>query len=195
MKKTTSSASPRRRSRSRDQWERQWQEHWSKIGQPGYELPVGGGGGDEREFLATARTVAGERDRLNRINEEFLRAFKALYPVGPAVTVLGSARFKENHPYYRLARAVGGELVEGQKLVSIHGEKVAVRARVHTLGGFSAHAGQTDLLAWFGALAPAKPRVVVIHGEDDQRAALAKKIQQQYHLRSTLPKMGDVVEF
>ena len=79
--------------------------------------------------------------------------------------------------------------------MSIHGEKVAVRSRVHPLGGSSARAGQTCSLAWFGALAPARPRVVVTHGEDDQRAALAKRIQQQYHLRSTLPKMGDVVEF
>ena len=33
-------------------------EHWSKVGMPGYELPVGGPGGDEREFLAHARTPA-----------------------------------------------------------------------------------------------------------------------------------------
>jgi uncharacterized protein (TIGR00730 family) len=95
-----------------DDWERSWQEHWSKVGSPGYELPVGGPGRAEREFLATARTPAGERQRLNRINQEFDRAFKALYPVGPAVTVFGSARFKEEHPYYKLARAVGAELAK-----------------------------------------------------------------------------------
>src|SRR4030095_8877505 len=47
---------------------------------------------------------------LKRINLEFERAFKAFYEVGPAVTVFGSARFKENHPYYKLARATGSEL-------------------------------------------------------------------------------------
>lgn len=77
---------------------------------PGYELPVGGPGGDERDFLANPRTVAKERERLRRINREFTRAFKALHPVGPAVTVFGSARFPEDHRYYRLARAVGAEL-------------------------------------------------------------------------------------
>jgi len=112
MSKTSRSVSPRRRSPALDQWERQWQEYWSKVGQSGYELPVGGRGGDEREFLATARTPIGERARLERINEEFLRAFKALYTVGPAVTVFGSARFKESHPYYKLARAVGVELAK-----------------------------------------------------------------------------------
>jgi uncharacterized protein (TIGR00730 family) len=92
------------------EWERSWQEHWSKVGLPGYELPVGGPGGDERDFLATARTPEKERARLKRINDEFERAFKAFYEVGPAVTVFGSARFKETHPYYKLARAAGREL-------------------------------------------------------------------------------------
>jgi metallo-beta-lactamase family protein len=85
-------------------------------------------------------------------------------------------------------------LVEGQKLVRIHGEKVAVKAQVHTLSGLSAHAGQSDLITWIGALAPAKPRVILTHGEDGPRAALAKKILQRYHLAPMLPKMGEVIE-
>ncbi len=90
--------------------------------------------------------------------------------------------------------SLGRQLVEGEKLVSIHGEKVAVKARVHTLGGFSAHAGQSDLLTWFGALASSQPRVVLTHGEDEPRAALAKLIQHRFKLASTLPAMGDVIE-
>jgi uncharacterized protein (TIGR00730 family) len=93
-----------------DEWEHSWRLHWSKAGTPGYELPAGGPGASEREFLATARTPAGERARLRRINKEFERAFKTFYDVGPAVTVFGSARFKEDHVYYKLARAVGAEL-------------------------------------------------------------------------------------
>jgi metallo-beta-lactamase family protein len=84
--------------------------------------------------------------------------------------------------------------VEGAKLVSIHGEKVAVKAQIHTLGGFSAHAGQTDLLKWFSAIAPSKPRVILTHGEDEPRETLAKKIQQQFRLPSQLPEMGEVIE-
>jgi uncharacterized protein (TIGR00730 family) len=97
---------------SRDAWSKAWQTHWSKVGLPGYELPVGGPSGEERDFLTHARTPAKEEARLKRISNELSRAFKALYPVGPAVTVFGSARFKETHPYYKLARAVGGELAQ-----------------------------------------------------------------------------------
>jgi uncharacterized protein (TIGR00730 family) len=93
-----------------DAWEQQWQEHWSKVGLPGYELPVDREGRDDRDFLGTPRTLARERQRLKRIHAEFDRAFRELRPVGPAVTVFGSARFPETHRYYRLAREVGAEL-------------------------------------------------------------------------------------
>jgi len=77
---------------------------------PGYELPAGGPGSDDRAFLNATRTPAKERARLKRINDEFIRGFKGLFDVGPAVTVFGSARFKPTHPYYKLARATGVEL-------------------------------------------------------------------------------------
>ena len=90
--------------------------------------------------------------------------------------------------------SLGRRLVDGEKEVKIFGEKIAVKATIHTLGGFSAHAGQTDLMHWFDVIAPSKPRVVLTHGEDDQRAALARLIQQRYRLPSKLPKMGEVIE-
>ena len=92
-------------------WERQWKKTWSKVGTVGYELPAGPGTA-ERELLTQTRTPDKEKERLQRITDEFVRAFKGLYRVGPAVTVFGSARFKETHPYYKLARGVGGELAK-----------------------------------------------------------------------------------
>jgi uncharacterized protein (TIGR00730 family) len=95
-------------------WEQRWQNHWKEAGFTSYELPPDSGDPDEMEyqFLMTARTPEIEMERLKRINDEFERGFKALYDVGPAVTVFGSARFKEDHPYYQLARAVGSELAK-----------------------------------------------------------------------------------
>jgi metallo-beta-lactamase family protein len=95
---------------------------------------------------------------------------------------------------YQSRQSLGRRLVEGDKQISIHGEKVAVKAKVHTLGGFSAHAGQTDLLTWFSAIAPSKPRVILTHGEDGPRQALAKKIQQKFRLPSHLPDMMETIE-
>ena len=95
---------------------------------------------------------------------------------------------------YQGRGSLGRRLVEGEKLVSIHGEKVAVKAEVHTLGGFSAHAGQTDLLSWFSSIAPSKPRVILTHGEDGPRETLAKKIQQRFKLSCKMPAMGETIE-
>lgn len=95
---------------------------------------------------------------------------------------------------YQSRESLGRRLVERAEVVSIHGEKVAVAAQVHTLGGFSAHAGQTDLLTWFEALAPARPRVVLTHGEDEPREALARQIRQRFKLSSHLPAMGETIQ-
>jgi uncharacterized protein (TIGR00730 family) len=45
-----------------------------------------------------------------RIFREVMRGFRTLHFVGPCVTVFGSARFKEDHPYYALARELGAKL-------------------------------------------------------------------------------------
>jgi metallo-beta-lactamase family protein len=95
---------------------------------------------------------------------------------------------------YQSNESLGRRLVEGDKLVSIHGEKIAVKAQIHTLGGFSAHAGQTDLLTWFSAIAPSKPRVVLTHGENGPREALAKLISQKHKLKAQLPELMETVE-
>jgi uncharacterized protein (TIGR00730 family) len=97
---------------SADEWERGWQSYWKKAGFTSYELPVDEHtkANEEYQFLMTARTREREIERLGRITDEFVRGFKGLSQLGPAVTVFGSARFKQTHPYYKLARQVGGEL-------------------------------------------------------------------------------------
>lgn len=89
-----------------------WQSFWKHASFTSYELPTTGRAAAQQEFqfLMTPRTPEREMERLGRIQDEFVRGFKGLYKLGPAVTVFGSARFKERHPYYRLARAVGAEL-------------------------------------------------------------------------------------
>ncbi|HXF76436.1 MAG TPA: TIGR00730 family Rossman fold protein [Methylomirabilota bacterium] len=61
-------------------------------------------------FLAGPQKRLEELARATRIFFEFLSGFRALHFVGPCVTVFGSARFTENHPYYSLAREIGAAL-------------------------------------------------------------------------------------
>ena len=89
--------------------------------------------------------------------------------------------------------SLGRQLVDGASHVTIHHEKIAVRAKIHTLGGFSAHAGQKDLLGWFDAIAPSKPRVVLVHGEDGPRETLAARIHERHGITPEIPTMGGIV--
>jgi metallo-beta-lactamase family protein len=59
---------------------------------------------------------------------------------------------------------LGRAIVDGREYVRIHGSPVKVAARVHTLGGFSAHGDQHDLMRWYGAI-PGRPPVWLVHGE------------------------------
>jgi metallo-beta-lactamase family protein len=88
---------------------------------------------------------------------------------------------------------LGRQLVEKAEQVSIFGEKIEVRARIHTLNGFSAHAGQSELLKWFNRLAPSKPQVVLTHGEARAREPLAELLKKRYSLDAQLPVQGDTV--
>jgi uncharacterized protein (TIGR00730 family) len=68
------------------------------------------GNREERVFLKGPQPRSWELWMLGRIVRDFLRGFRVLHFVGPCVTVFGSARFAEDHPYYRLAMQVGGRL-------------------------------------------------------------------------------------
>ncbi len=70
----------------------------------------GVGGADVPEFLSGPRSRRAEAWRVIRIAAEFIRGFRRLHFVGPCITVFGSARFKEGHLHYELAREMGRQI-------------------------------------------------------------------------------------
>lgn len=65
---------------------------------------------EEIRFLQGPQRRRHELARVIRIFFEFMHGFRVLHFVGPCVTVFGSARFAEDHPYYALGREVGSRL-------------------------------------------------------------------------------------
>ncbi|MEZ6242174.1 MAG: MBL fold metallo-hydrolase [Phycisphaerales bacterium] len=137
----------------------------------------------------------------------------ALNPLGDGVVIISAAGMctggrilhhlkhnlwrEETHVVfvgYQGQGTLGRRLVEGAKSVSVMGEPIRVRAQVHTLNGFSAHAGQTELVEWLATMRDSGPRVYLTHGEDPQRHALAAKIDEKLMLKAKLPAWGESIE-
>lgn len=95
---------------------------------------------------------------------------------------------------YQSQGSLGRKLVDGASSDRIFGEMVPVRASIHTLGGLSGHAGQSDLLEWFGTIAPSRPRLCLTHGEEASRQALGRLIRQRFQIEPEVPAIGDEIE-
>jgi metallo-beta-lactamase family protein len=89
--------------------------------------------------------------------------------------------------------SLGRKLLDGAKTVRIFGEDIEVKAKIASMGGLSAHAGQSDLLRWFDAVAASKPKLVLTHGEDKGRLPLAGIIHEKYGITPVLPAYGEVI--
>jgi hypothetical protein len=66
---------------------------------------------EDRELLAGPNARTRDLRLLMSVMSDFMRGFRALHFVGPCITVFGSARFKEDHPYYQMAREIGAAIV------------------------------------------------------------------------------------
>ncbi|MBI5522833.1 MAG: MBL fold metallo-hydrolase [Desulfarculus sp.] len=74
----------------------------------------------------------------------------------------------------------GRLLIDGAQKIRIFREDVAVKAKVHTIGGFSAHADQNELLSWLGALAHPGLKVNLMHGEETSAMAFRRVAGERY---------------
>lgn len=75
------------------------------------------------------------------------------------------------------ALAAGNSAVPPQ--IELDGERVAVRAAIHTLGGYSAHADQQDLLNFVAGISGLR-EVRIVHGDDRAKAMLKQKLEMLF---------------
>ncbi|MEJ7747528.1 MAG: MBL fold metallo-hydrolase [Luteimonas sp.] len=90
---------------------------------------------------------------------------------------------------YQAEGTLGRRLVDGAKWVRIHGRDYRVNAQRHTVGGLSAHADQQGLMAWYGGF-HTHPPLVLVHGEDKAREALAGEIGARDGITVQLARPG-----
>ncbi len=88
----------------------------------------------------------------------------------------------------------GRKLVDGAQTLKILGEEMAVRAKIFTIGGFSAHAGQSQLLSWVDTFTHPGMTVVLVHGEEKAQTALSSLIAERFGLKVVVPGYLDELD-
>jgi metallo-beta-lactamase family protein len=89
---------------------------------------------------------------------------------------------------------LGRLLVDGASHIRLFGDEYIVKARIATLGGLSAHAGQNQLVSWRSAFGSV-PKTYLVHGEEEAQNVLAGRLRNELHCDVEIPRRGDTVEF
>jgi metallo-beta-lactamase family protein len=89
---------------------------------------------------------------------------------------------------------LGRRIVDGAETVRLFGETVPVRATIHTLGGLSAHADRTALLAWLRNFHRSPGRVFVVHGESETAHAFAEELGRDRGWAPHVPRYRESCE-
>lgn len=96
---------------------------------------------------------------------------------------------------YQAEESLGRRLFDGEKVVSIENERVAVRARVSAIGAYSSHADQSKLMNWAKKINSPCPRKFFInHGEEEKSEALREGIEREVGTKAIIPKYGQIYE-
>ncbi len=86
---------------------------------------------------------------------------------------------------YQAEGTTGRQIVDGEERVRIHGRPINVGAQIHTIGGFSAHAGQAKLVEWVEQTGA--DEAYLVHGEERAMEPLAEKLEEK-GITVTLPQ-------
>ncbi|MCG6941375.1 MAG: MBL fold metallo-hydrolase [Thiohalocapsa sp.] len=79
-------------------------------------------------------------------------------------------------------------LIDGAERVRLFGDDIPVKAHLHTINGFSAHADRGELLEWHQAIRP--ERTILVHGEEKAMHAFAARLPETEVL---MPRQGETI--
>lgn len=159
-----------------------YEEHMDLMSQEVQAYRREGGSPFSKEQITFVSTVE-ESQAINRQKYGVVMAGSGMITGGRMVHHLKNGLWNaDNHLVfvgYQAVGTLGRRIVDGAKSVRIGGEEVAVKATVHTINGFSAHADRTDLLGWAEFFRPSMPQFIVTHGEPHASDALASGLQER----------------
>jgi metallo-beta-lactamase family protein len=166
---------------------------------------------ETREMISLGQTPATMTSlKITRDSEE---SQKINNLSGPAVIVAGSGMANAGRILHHLKHNIwrpnchvifvgfqaqgttGRRLVDGAKVIKLFREAVKVEAKIHTIGGFSAHADQSELITWLRPQLHSGLTVALNHGEETQTLAFQEKLKQVFPALPTLvPKWLETID-
>jgi len=93
---------------------------------------------------------------------------------------------------YQVQGTLGRKIVDGAKKINVYGEDIIVKANVHTINGFSAHADQNALIEWMSKFTKLD-KVFLIHGERDKQEIFQKEIEKRLDKKAHIVKFGEKI--
>ena len=170
-----------------------------------------------REFTAEMRPEVAEQMQRgdDPFNFPFLKetrspeASKAIRRVpGPKIVIAGAGMMEGGRIHHHLINeldkptttllivgfqapgTLGRELADGSKRVHVMGQELDVRAKVQTIGAFSAHADEPQILGWLSDIRRRPRQVFVVHGEIEKSKLLADAVKKRFDWLTALPELG-----
>jgi metallo-beta-lactamase family protein len=139
-----------------------------------------------------------ESQRLNRIRSG------AIIMAGSGMCEGGRIRHHFKHNIWRpecsivfvgfqAAGTLGRKIVDGAARVNVLGEEMAVRAKVYTIGGFSAHGDRKELLDWLGVFKN-RPEVFIVHGEEKAALDFEQAVKEKFGFTTHVPTLGEAFQ-
>ncbi|MGC9185893.1 MAG: MBL fold metallo-hydrolase RNA specificity domain-containing protein, partial [Thiomonas sp.] len=127
----------------------------------------------------------------------------AVIMAGSGMATGGRVRHHLRHNLWNAAASIifvgyaaGGTLarliIDGAKHVRLFDEDIQVRAQIHTINGFSAHAGQSELLAWLARCGSPR-KVFLVHGDNDRGMKAFSEQLQQRRIPWQIPGAGEPI--
>lgn len=95
-------------------------------------------------------------------------------------------------PGFQAKGTLGRSIVDGAQSVKVLHQRIAVKAKVHTLGGFSAHAGQSQLIDWVSHFEH-HPELYLVHGELEKTQALQLALRERLNWIANIPEPGEQI--
>ena len=94
---------------------------------------------------------------------------------------------------YQAKGSLGREIVDGAEWINLYGEDIIVKASIHTINGFSAHADRDTMIAWMKKIKNLK-KVCIVHGEKEAQVNFAASIKEGLGIEARIVKHGEEVE-